>query len=648
MALPVTPALHLDIYNARGLSAIDEAYAAGIIGEPTIEAYNIYLSNVATSASAGYAAQAALSAATAEAAAGPTYPNVAAGLAATTDGQAFAANVGGFGVVSIYLNSSGTPVLQRTLATTSVLSLGNGGGFVGHQVNVKAPIRNVYTKLLEHISVDDWGAIGDGTAHTVAEWIPSRYANLTALQFDYPHVTATTDYIDWAAAQAAVNSGRLCVEFGPKSYTFNRELIVPNNVSLIGAGMGHGSNQRTTILGYQTSGALIRFRGFYTSIEKMYLYYQGANKAATVGLKYGTAPATPPASEGSITRTFASEVTVMGFGVGIQNAKIQTSFTHLHYNVYVKDNGIGIDFQYVNHAIFDACFIESNGKNFVFDTFNSVLISGGVVEIFGDNRLSETQASVCFELLGGRSFACRDTYFEVGTQLDNGTSTLKIAEVTNVKGFIFEGAYINRSAQRQAPLILFKDANSSTVSVSKNMVLRGPSSGTDYFVAGDTGFENEPFKFNVYNNAVKSISAGSRLLEKPMEFTPVLTEAGSPVSGIGYAVQEATCILAGDTCTINGKIVLNAIGTPGSGVLQMQIPVMSRAFMGGDNEQIGHFGAANVAVVTGAGMCLLESGSNQLIFYRADMTTTIKANNLAATSTLRFNITFPIDVQAIG
>lgn len=66
----------------------------------------------------GWADAAALSAATAEAAAGPTYASTAAGLAATTSGEAFAVDAGG-GLVSVYLNSSGTAVLQRTLATSA-------------------------------------------------------------------------------------------------------------------------------------------------------------------------------------------------------------------------------------------------------------------------------------------------------------------------------------------------------------------------------------------------------------------------------------------------------------------------------------------------------------------------------------------------
>src|SRR3546814_1712704 len=64
---------------------------------------NTALSLAAKNSAAASAAAAALSEATAESAAGPTYPDTAAGLAATADGQAFAVD-NGDGTVTIYLN----------------------------------------------------------------------------------------------------------------------------------------------------------------------------------------------------------------------------------------------------------------------------------------------------------------------------------------------------------------------------------------------------------------------------------------------------------------------------------------------------------------------------------------------------------------
>lgn len=69
--------------------------------------------------------KAELAASAAEAISGPTYPDTESGLTATVDGESFAVSVGD-GLVSIYLNSSGTAVLQRELATSDSL-MSNGG-----------------------------------------------------------------------------------------------------------------------------------------------------------------------------------------------------------------------------------------------------------------------------------------------------------------------------------------------------------------------------------------------------------------------------------------------------------------------------------------------------------------------------------------
>src|SRR3546814_10095910 len=84
------------------------------LGENTVIA-----SQKAAQASAS-ADAAALSEATAESAAGPTYSDTSAGLAATTNGQSFAVD-NGDGTVTIYLNDGGVAVAQRTIATTAAL-----------------------------------------------------------------------------------------------------------------------------------------------------------------------------------------------------------------------------------------------------------------------------------------------------------------------------------------------------------------------------------------------------------------------------------------------------------------------------------------------------------------------------------------------
>jgi len=82
-----------------------------------------------TAAAAASAVRAAASAANAEAFTGPTYASSAAGLSATVDGDYFAVNASG--IVTIYLNDSGSAVAQRATATTAALAASTGAALVG-------------------------------------------------------------------------------------------------------------------------------------------------------------------------------------------------------------------------------------------------------------------------------------------------------------------------------------------------------------------------------------------------------------------------------------------------------------------------------------------------------------------------------------
>lgn len=102
-----------------------------------------------------------------------------------------------------------------------------GAGIVGFvSSGLGAYHRTVLEKLRERKSVKDFGAIGDNTLHPVSEWVGTgkRYASLAALQVDYPHVTATTQSIDWAAFIAAANYAKkvgALIEVPCGDYWFN-------------------------------------------------------------------------------------------------------------------------------------------------------------------------------------------------------------------------------------------------------------------------------------------------------------------------------------------------------------------------------------------------------------------------------------------
>lgn len=128
------------------------------------------------------------------------------------------------------------------------LALSTGSSLVGFlQSGAGAVLRTLQSKDRDVVSVKDFGAIGDGTLHTVLEWytIGSPYyrgfADLAAVQAVYPHVYASTDTIDFAGVQAAVNSlvngGIISVSDG--HYIFapvnnGAALVIPTNVTLVG------------------------------------------------------------------------------------------------------------------------------------------------------------------------------------------------------------------------------------------------------------------------------------------------------------------------------------------------------------------------------------------------------------------------------
>lgn len=408
--------------------------------------------------------------------------------------------------------------------------------------------------------------------------------------------------------------------------------------------MGFGStNRRTDLLYVGTSGPCITLTGFYTEIRDIQIRFGGVagNKPSCSGISYG-----------SVTRTYLENVTIFSFGTGILNSKTPTTFTHLHRNVYIKDCIFGVDMACFNNAVFDACFIESNGTNVRMDTFtNAAFVNGCVLEIFGDQRLEETTSSKCFVLSNGYGFTFRDSYVEVGTLASAGTQVqfLTAGGANGIKGLVIEGNYFNRSAENQLPMIEFLNDESSAVSIKHNYVLRGPSSGVDYLANGATGFEQTTFAFDINNNAVKvAPTAGADILEKPIEFTPTILETGVAIPGISYLIQEATCLVHAGMVTVNIYIALNASGTGGIGSLTIPIPVRAGSFseLGANNEHLGMMTSTNLSSAFTNFMAIIESGTSEIKIFR-DFATSIKGNNLTNTSTLRISINFPLERQKI-
>lgn len=137
----------------------------------------------------------------------------------------------------------GSGPVDQTIIAGSVNAV--AGGAVFNALATKQPllsaeqqIRIAKTPLTPQI----YGAIADNVSHPVQEWIASgRYANLAAIQADYPQVTSLADEIDWAAIMKTISVSRASLKpqtvYLPMGvYCINREIVSGHLVKLCGEG----------------------------------------------------------------------------------------------------------------------------------------------------------------------------------------------------------------------------------------------------------------------------------------------------------------------------------------------------------------------------------------------------------------------------
>jgi hypothetical protein len=96
------------------------------------------------------------------------------------------------------------------------------------------------------LNVRNYGAVADGSSHPLSGY----YGTLAAAQAVYPHATALTQEIDWAAIQGALNAARTGlngrVVYAPSgNYYLNANLSIPEGVTLKGTWHSGQMNKRT-------------------------------------------------------------------------------------------------------------------------------------------------------------------------------------------------------------------------------------------------------------------------------------------------------------------------------------------------------------------------------------------------------------------
>lgn len=210
------------------------------------------------------------------------------------------------------------------------------------QSGTGAQKRTIQSRLAETISVADYGAIGDGVAHTVAEWIIpgalGRFASFSALQAAYPHVTSSSNSLNWAAFQAATNYAM--------TQTDGCTVTVPRGRFHI---IGSVVQDRTTITG----------RGVVN--------YVGSGRRSTTIIHYG--PTTlfsatgPAAGVQQNTDLTTSGMTLLGSSMTGEIAIGQSYCSDSHFaDLHIEGFEYAFYMQDCDQAVFDACMVQFNKR----------------------------------------------------------------------------------------------------------------------------------------------------------------------------------------------------------------------------------------------------------------------------------------------
>lgn len=151
--------------------------------------------------------------------------------------------------------------------------------------NAKDSEEVVLTALADVISVKRYGAIGDGVYRPVSDWYTvgasayRGYANLAAVQVDYPHVTSATQSVDWAGIQAAINTGG--VAHAPRGiYILTDTIVIVGAKSLIGDGVDCWDPLAPAVVKKNSNGTHLQM---YGTGAKTYTCYGVSDNAVSGG-----------------------------------------------------------------------------------------------------------------------------------------------------------------------------------------------------------------------------------------------------------------------------------------------------------------------------------------------------------------------------
>ncbi|WP_374651079.1 hypothetical protein [Rhizorhabdus sp.] len=337
-----------------------------------------------------------------------------------------------------------------------------------------AVIRTVLQELDdEPDNIRRYGAIGDGTLHTVAEWLPpstnARYATLTALQGDYPHVTSTGDSVDWAAAQLVLN--KIKARGDVPGYRTRGCMKVPRGDFIINRTMT--AHQRTVIDGFGSfiftgSGICLRLGTYDSGVGERCdrVYLRNFSMFTT------SATATSAVYAENATVIFAEGVKIAGdidtaYGTARWTAGFQFHSSS-PFNSYL------ITIQSCN-----LMRIKGGGFGVVDDTKGAILFTGAagtsIVNILNNNIAGNDTWGI------NHHEGTAGTFNVVGNEIEG--NVMGSIRAPQVIGGRIEGNHMEHSAgQTTVHVILGGAALSSGISF-KNNIISGPFTGSNPAVA---------------------------------------------------------------------------------------------------------------------------------------------------------------------
>lgn len=307
------------------VSAIDGRAVVRVGGAELLDAY------VGQAISASNEAQeheeAAQFAAATALASGRYFASRTAGETGSAVDQLFSTDDGA-GILIYYRKTAGGSVEIARAITPGSLANPAGAALVGFSQE-GGFLRSSLEKMRDTISVKDFGAVGDGTLHSVSEWIGvgKRFPNLTALQIAYPHVQSINSSIDWAAIQATIESlwngmGGIATIPSGIYHLGADQLVMRSGVGLSGAGARY---QYIDGVGNVLRGSWLRSRGLTTDAPLLFKSVSHC-QMLNVGIDMGEAPATVAIAMGSDNNPATKELRFLDIGIFGAELGVQWGF----------------------------------------------------------------------------------------------------------------------------------------------------------------------------------------------------------------------------------------------------------------------------------------------------------------------------------